>query len=336
MSIGRWLRQVRSALDARASEPVRLPWGPPTTDWPRNAGLESALRRHPRNPVALSIYADWLMEEGDVRGSVLAAALAGQTEAAVWGARYLTPGAALEGWMLGPFAETLEIGPRHADRLQHEPFAYPACAITRTLRMFAPPAAAARILEARQAPCPIEQLVVGVGFEGLEPVWATLGDIRELRVEKARDLGAIRAPRLESLALGSVARAAWTDLASASLPALQSLELAEVPDDPGPAFSAAITALPVLGALHVRRTASAGLVQRLVEGGAGARVRTLTLPGARLDAVHALMHRADDLPALEQLTLPAMTRAADRRELVQAFGGRIALTWTPRSVLLAR
>lgn len=334
MGIEDWLKQVREALDPEAHAAPPPLWPAPTEPWPRNTALEDALRSDADSMAHLAIYADWLCEQ-DIRGEVLAAALAEHPAAARWGARHIHPGAALEGWMLGPLARTLEIGPRHAIALQSEPFDHASCTLLQTLRIFAPPDQAAHLLATRREPCPIQVVVVGAGYADLTPLWPSLGALPELHVEKARSLGVIKAPALQSLKLWTLAKRTYVDLSAGWLPALTELELQTEPNDGGTALAAALSALPLLQTLGVRSVVSGAFLNRVVQAGCATRLRHLTIPGARWDTIEMLLHHADRFESLETLTLPTLPYG-DGIEVGRTFGPRTTIVWSKASTLLRR
>ncbi len=328
-----WLQQIRATLDPQDAEPRGSGWPAPTTDWPRNPALEDALRANPDAPEPLLVYTDWLSEQ-DVRGDVLAAALAGNPDAGHWGARHLHPGAALESWMLGPLARTLEIGPRHATGLRGQPFSFAAATLLSTLRLLVSPADAAGILGSRHTPCPIRTVVIDAGYDDLTPVWPTLSTATTLRVEKARSLGTIRAPKLRRLHLRTVAKRAYADLSAGWLPALAELEIQTEPDDPTAALSAALSALPLLDTVGVRSIVSGAFVRRLVASGCAERLKALRLPGARFDTIAALLDHAERFEHLQTLVLPTLPYV-DGVELKRAFP-HTDVGWSASSRLLNR
>jgi uncharacterized protein (TIGR02996 family) len=299
-----------------------------------------AILDHPSEVGPWSVYADWLLSQGDVRGELMAAALAGRDTSALLAAHAerflgrfageLAPAAsfrwhagfwqwaALEGGELPPGREHLPEAVRYLLR-------HPSAAFLRSLalrfdwtngegeRDWQP------ALDAlAQAPPSLRELTLEfVGdSEGwnnlgsLSPVWEALPGLETLWVEGATvELGAMDAPRLRRLWMADygISRRSLQQLGLEDLPSLTFLELGFRPGAPEGWIEASDL-----------RALFAGELPSL---------RKLELQRCQLvDQVPALLAASPCLPRLRQLVLSGLT----------ARGARALLAHAPRFVHLER
>ncbi|MEZ4318827.1 MAG: hypothetical protein R3F61_15035 [Myxococcota bacterium] len=327
--------------------PADVAWSPPLGELPREPGLEHRIRLDPDDRDALAVYADFLAEAGDPRGSVLAAWLlatgpAGDRELLqrveqwTWShSRRLTRGlrgggsTALTGFR-GPL-------PDHVNRLTRSDLgrilSAPEAVALRSVDLMQMRGRVDEWLSAladRERPSPLRRLKLswvnplGVdlsarwhAFDGLDEVLlhgaiASFGDVVLPSVTRLRvEAGAVTPPELGT----------W------ETPRLQELRLewGTVPPD----VLATLLASPHLEVLGVE---DGQLLSAILDAPGSRRLRRLELPcGPDVRDLVPVPHALAGLARLVVVEEPYLLDPADRRALEAAWGPRLEVRRSTRA-----
>lgn len=342
------MRQVRG----RRQAPPDLLWGPPADAVPRDPEIERRIAEDPDDVARLSVYADFLAEQGDPRGEVLAAwcrcdqAPDAELETAIQRWQYfyasvLTPGGftaqavsthrgpLLDAWNAAGFVGTPDLA-----GVLGSPMAVALRQVSAELLFRGDPAVWIEAVRRRERPSALRSLHLNWNWlrgAGTRTWWPAFDGLDEVRLEgNLEPLGRIEVPGLRSLAIRSPVLPVVIDALEA--PRLERLDL-QIPRTADPnALIAVVGALPRLTQLTLAGLDPLG-AEALLRQPLATRVEQLTLSDST-SALNAVAAHQAGLPVLRRLVViePEQSRTPDpiRRRVEAAFGDRVTFVASKR------